>query len=210
MTAVLHSTKKRLDVPSYITRLVKKYMKRQKRKTAIFSSGVFLHGDLAKYPCNLALFTIRYFLVIIRTLIFAFTVPHHRNLWQQVWDSYVNDARYTVYLPAQMPCWENSYWIFLWGIGGKRGGGSKSLYMTCTTSMSTQWCWWCLAAEPLLDENLLGGGDSSVVRTPDSWLKGHGFKSLQERWETFLLQGQLSVLTLISISVPPLRYCSST
>ena len=45
--------------------------------------------------------------------------------------------------------------------------------------------------------------DSSVARAPDLWLKGHGFKSLQERRENFPLQGQLSVLTLISVSVPP-------
>ena len=38
--------------------------------------------------------------------------------------------------------------------------------------------------------------DSSVVRAPDSWLEGRGFESLQERRESFLLQGQLSVLTL--------------
>ena len=48
-----------------------------------------------------------------------------------------------------------------------------------------------------------GSGDSSVVRVPDSWLKGCGFESLQERRENFLLQGQLCVLTLISVSVPP-------
>ena len=40
-------------------------------------------------------------------------------------------------------------------------------------------------------------GDSSVVRALDLWLKGRGFKSLQEQWENFLLQGQLFVLTLI-------------
>ena len=56
----------------------------------------------------------------------------------------------------------------------------------------------------------LGSGDSSVVRAPDSWLKGRGFESLQERRENFLLQGQLSVLTLISVSVPPPCYRSST
>ena len=55
-----------------------------------------------------------------------------------------------------------------------------------------------------------GDGDSSVVRAPDSWLKGPGFKSLQERRENFLLQGRLSVLTLMSVSVPPPCYCSST
>ena len=48
-----------------------------------------------------------------------------------------------------------------------------------------------------------GGRGSPVVRAPDSWLKGYRFKSLQERWENFLLQGQLCVLTLISLSVPP-------
>ena len=56
----------------------------------------------------------------------------------------------------------------------------------------------------------LGSGDSSVVRTRDSWLKGRGFESLQERRKNFLLQGPLSVLTLISVSVPPPCYRSST
>ena len=37
-----------------------------------------------------------------------------------------------------------------------------------------------------------------------------GFESLLERRENFLLQGRLSVLTLISVSVPPPRYHSST
>ena len=55
-----------------------------------------------------------------------------------------------------------------------------------------------------------GGGDSSVVRAPDSWLKGRGFESLLERRENFLLRGRLSVLTLISVSVPPPCYHSST
>ena len=34
-------------------------------------------------------------------------------------------------------------------------------------------------------------------------MKGRGFESLQERRERFLLQCRLSVLTLISVSVPP-------
>ena len=50
----------------------------------------------------------------------------------------------------------------------------------------------------------------SVVRAPDSWLKGRGFESLLERRENFLLQGPLSVLTLISVSDPPPCYHSST
>ena len=53
-----------------------------------------------------------------------------------------------------------------------------------------------------------GSGDSSVVRAPDSWLKSRGFESLREGRENFLLQGQLSVLTLISVTVPPPCYCS--
>ena len=60
-----------------------------------------------------------------------------------------------------------------------------------------------------IDKNM-GSGDSSVVRAPDSWSKGRGFESLLERWENFLLHGQLSVLTLISVSVPPPCYRSST
>ena len=42
--------------------------------------------------------------------------------------------------------------------------------------------------------------DSSV---PDLWLKGHGFESPPEWWKNFLLQGQLSVQTLILVSIPP-------
>ena len=53
-------------------------------------------------------------------------------------------------------------------------------------------------------------GASSVVRVSDSWSKGPGFESWQERWKNFFLQGQLSLLTLISVSVPPLCYRSST
>ena len=52
-------------------------------------------------------------------------------------------------------------------------------------------------------------GDSSVVRASDSWSKGLGFESRQDRRENFLLQGQLSVRTLISVSVPPPCYRSS-
>ena len=34
-------------------------------------------------------------------------------------------------------------------------------------------------------------------------MKGRGFESLKERREIFFLQGHLSVLTIISVSVPP-------
>ena len=53
------------------------------------------------------------------------------------------------------------------------------------------------------------GGNNSVVRAPDSWLKGCGFESLQERRENFLLHGRLFVLTLISLSVPLPCYITS-
>ena len=56
----------------------------------------------------------------------------------------------------------------------------------------------------------LNSRKSSVVRAPDSWLKGSRFESLQDWWGNFLLQGQLPVLTLIFVSVPPLCYRSST
>jgi len=45
-----------------------------------------------------------------------------------------------------------------------------------------------------------GSRNSLVVRTPDSWSKGGGFESPQERLENFLLRGQFSVMTLISVS----------
>ena len=48
--------------------------------------------------------------------------------------------------------------------------------------------------------------DSSVVRASDSWSKGPGFKFRHERRDNFLLQGQLFVLTLISVSAPPPCY----
>ena len=59
-------------------------------------------------------------------------------------------------------------------------------------------------------QSVLGGRDSSVVRAPDSWLKSRGLETLLGQRENFLLQGRLSVLTLISVSVPPPCYRSST
>ena len=71
------------------------------------------------------------------------------------------------------------------------------------------WCVWCVCGGGGGGGGG-GSGDSSVVRAPDSWSKGRGFESLLERRENFLLRGQLSVLTLISVSVPPPCYRSST
>ena len=46
-----------------------------------------------------------------------------------------------------------------------------------------------------------------ICRAPDSCSKGLKFKTLQEQWENFLLQGQLSVLTLVSVSFAQWCYC---
>ena len=52
-------------------------------------------------------------------------------------------------------------------------------------------------------------GASSVVGALDSWLKGRGFKSQQMWPDNLFVRVQLSVLTLILVSVPPLCYRSS-
>ena len=49
----------------------------------------------------------------------------------------------------------------------------------------------------------MGSGNSSEVRVPDSLLKCCGFEPLQEWQENFLLQGQLSVLTLFQYPFHP-------
>ena len=69
--------------------------------------------------------------------------------------------------------------------------------------LSPYWCTLVSTVEPNQE-------DRSVVRVPDLWLKGHRFESPQERQENFLLQGQLSVLTLNSVSVSCPCYRSST
>ena len=56
-----------------------------------------------------------------------------------------------------------------------------------------------------------GGGDSSrwLERRTRDWKVAGSTESLLERRENFLLQGRLSVLTLISVSVPPTCYCGN-
>ena len=52
-------------------------------------------------------------------------------------------------------------------------------------------------------------GDSSVVRAPGPWSNGPQVRIPEEAAGECLLQGQLSVLTLILVSVPPPCYGSS-
>ena len=81
--------------------------------------------------------------------------------------------------------------------------GLRSLQSLCESSASDWWDYnepWpvpapCVRLKPVyVNPATLGGGDSSVVRAPDSWLKGRGFESLLERRENFLLQH--TILTL--------------
>ena len=52
--------------------------------------------------------------------------------------------------------------------------------------------------------------DSLLVRAPDSLSKGGEFESWQEWLENFLLQSQLCVMTLCSVSAPPPCYRNHT
>ena len=67
--------------------------------------------------------------------------------------------------------------------------------------------WWFSHIVSSLADGWLESRDGSVV---DSRFRGLGFESWLERRENFLLSGQLSALTLISVSVPPPCYRSST
>ena len=72
------------------------------------------------------------------------------------------------------------------------------------TSSYTHTSQLCHNTHPTISESLpFGSGDSSVFWAPDSWLKGRRFESPQERWEKFLFQGQLSVLTHFGIRSTP-------
>ena len=74
------------------------------------------------------------------------------------------------------------------------------------TKISTETC--KLHLRPRASE---GGGDSSVVRANGLVIERSRVSNpLLERRENFILQGRLSVLTLISVSVPPPCYHSST
>ena len=87
---------------------------------------------------------------------------------------------------------------------GVCGGGNKAICLDVVTAVLHFSPYAQLVHDQLLWEITdHDSGDSSVVRAPDSWSKGHWFESLLEQRENFLLQGQLSVLTLISVSVPP-------
>ena len=68
---------------------------------------------------------------------------------------------------------------------------------------------WQLTIHPMNKYSVLLPRQGSRGRAMDSWSKSLGFESRQEQGENFLLQGQLSVLTLISVSIQPPCYCSS-
>ena len=76
-----------------------------------------------------------------------------------------------------------------------------SFFLLATPPLYNRWRYWLkvvlyhLFLPPPHTTTSPRSGDSSVVRAPDSWLKGHGFESLQERQGNFLLHGQISVLT---------------
>ena len=111
-------------------------------------------------------------------------------------------------------------WLFTW------------LFVCCCCN---QWCfmigvsvWWVyLAPENIPSATVLTLGNEVVLycsyvylgvawiaqwieRRTQAWSRSRGFESWQERRENFLLRGQLSVLTLISVSVPPpcYRHCT--
>ena len=57
-------------------------------------------------------------------------------------------------------------------------------------------------------KGLRGGGGVSG-RATDSWSKGLGVECRQEQRDNFLLNNQLFMLTVISVSVPPWQCYSS-
>ena len=93
-------------------------------------------------------------------------------------------------------CWADHPDTFKGLREGRRGLGLlPKQVLKCTASWS--WSWFQHHnSSTTSPPHILGSMDSSVVRVPDSWIKGCRFKSLPKRRETFLLQGQLSVLTL--------------
>ena len=56
----------------------------------------------------------------------------------------------------------------------------------------------------------MGAGIAQWLERRSRDRKGRGFQSPQERRENFLLQGQLFVMALISVSIPPPFYRNST
>ena len=62
----------------------------------------------------------------------------------------------------------------------------------------------------IISHNYRGAGIDQWLERLSRDQKVAGSNPLHERWENFLLQGRLSVLTLISVSVPPPCYRSST
>ena len=61
--------------------------------------------------------------------------------------------------------------------------------------------WICFACWPFLTVPSPGSGDGPVVRAPDSWSKGRGFESRQERRENFFPMVNFLCWLFISVFV---------
>ena len=102
-----------------------------------------------------------------------------------------------VYLPAKG--WQIMYQIYLSSDKSCQGDKSCGQNIRCQDLIPL----WDILCWDNKSCSYMGSGDSSVVRAPDSLLKGCAFEPLQEWQENFLLLGQLSLLTLFQYSFHP-------
>ena len=83
--------------------------------------------------------------------------------------------------------WKTAAIIYCWQQQHVRGRTAQlsdiSSGATCVADLDSRAL--VLTKEASGNSRVAGGGDSSVVRAPDSWLKGRGFESLLERRENF-------------------------
>ena len=110
-------------------------------------------------------------------------------------------------LLANGPTWGRGLWLILlklWNIHDQVWHFPAEAHLFFLSNLCS--CNWDQISHRICCCFHLGSGDSLAVRVPDSWSKGHRF---EEWWENLLLQGQLSVMTVVSGSVPPLWYSSS-
>ena len=138
-----------------------------------------------------------------------------RLLWSNAWSFEMDSVCRTLLRLAPSSWQPRPHSMWLWRTSGPwcMSWAPRSLFRSpvnmkparsvCVLKLTGRWQ--VGVCKQVLNRN----GDGSVVNTPDSWLKGCGFESLQQQ-ENFLFQGWLSVLTLVLISVPPPCYRSST